>query len=86
MEIVLDKNDIEKILKEKYKNIREVKFSGKNPKITLLTDSFEQIEPQPVTKHDIKTTTVESPPREEPPQTKKPKGNVMGTERRIIEL
>lgn len=80
MEIILREKDIKEIVKKYYSGVTDVKFSSKNPKITLVMDNIEPIEPKPVTKHNTEVKVVESPPRQEPPK------NVMTSERRIVEL
>ena len=81
MEIVLKKEDLERLVKFHYKNAKSIKFSSKNPKVIIDVDSFEQgVEPKPVRQHDIKTVSVPTPEKKEKPQ------GTMGPERKIVNL
>jgi hypothetical protein len=85
MEIILRKSDIELLIRKNYSSIKEIKFSGKNPRVVLVMDDnvttvlpSKQIEPKSVTEHNIKAETIETPKKETPP------GNVMGKERQMV--
>lgn len=39
---MLSKHDLEKIIKDKYSGVKSIKFSSKNPKITLELDALPE--------------------------------------------
>ena len=80
MEIILREEDLKTIINKYYSNVSDIKFSGKNPKVTLIMKTAEPVESVPVTVNTTTAKPVASPTRQEP------KKGVMGTERRIIDL
>ena len=88
MEIILRKEDLERMLRKHYSSVKEIKFSGKNPRVVLIMEEnvtsvlpSKQVEPQSVTPNNIPAQTVETPVKSKP-QT----NNTMSSERRIVNI
>ena len=60
MQLVLEKDDLESLIKERYRGVSEIKFNTKNVKATLEVDidkfnSVGAIRTLPITKDQMKT-------------------------------